>query len=61
MARATARRRRGTHQFANGHTRADLQALRTVIRNARKEVVERKPPSAQRELFCLIREFSETT
>jgi ribosome-associated protein len=48
-------------EFANGHARADLQALRTVIRNARKEIAERKPPRAQRELFRLIREFSETT
>ena len=48
-------------EFADGHARAELQALRTVIRNARKEIAERKPPRAQRELFRLIREFSETT
>jgi ribosome-associated protein len=48
-------------EFASSHACADLQALRTVIRNARKEIAERKPPRAQRELFRLIRELSETT
>ena len=45
-------------EFANGHARADLQALRTVIRNARKEIAEGKPPRAQRELFRLLKGFS---
>ncbi len=45
--------------FAGAHPGADLQALRTVIRNARKEIAENKPPRAQRELFRLIREFNE--
>lgn len=44
-------------EFANAHARADLQALRTVIRNARKEIAEGKPPRAQRELFRLLRAF----
>ena len=44
-------------EFANGHARADLQALRTVIRNARKEIAEGKPPRAQRELFRLLKGF----
>ena len=48
----------GTHAGAD-HARIDLQAMRTIIRNARKEIAERKPPRAQRELFRLIREFSE--
>ena len=47
-------------EFAGAHARADLQAMRTIIRNARKEIAESKPPRAQRELFRLIREFSET-
>jgi ribosome-associated protein len=38
---------------------ADLQALRTIIRNARKEIAEAKPPRAQRELFRLLREALE--
>lgn len=47
-------------EFAGTHTRADLQAMRTIIRNARKEIAARKPPRAQRELFRLIRDFVET-
>ncbi len=45
--------------FASEHTGTDLQAMRALIRNARKEIAEQKPPRAQRELFRLIREFSE--
>jgi ribosome-associated protein len=46
--------------FANEHPGTDMQAMRTLIRNARKEIAERKPPRAQRELFRLIRDFSDT-
>jgi ribosome-associated protein len=42
--------------FAADHPGADLQALRTLIRNARKEIAEQKPPRAQRELFRVLRE-----
>jgi ribosome-associated protein len=42
--------------FAGAHPGADLQALRTLVRNARKEIAEGKPPRAQRELFRVIRE-----
>ena len=45
--------------FAGERPGADLQALRTLIRNARREIAENKPPRAQRELFRLIREFDE--
>lgn len=48
-------------EFAGGHAGADLQAMRALIRNARKEIAESKPPRAQRELFRLIREFHEIT
>jgi len=44
--------------FAAEHPDADLQALRTLIRNARKEQKEAKPPRAFRELFRLIKECS---
>ena len=44
--------------FAGEHPGADLQTLRTLIRNARKEIAEHKPPRAQRELFRVLREFS---
>ena len=44
--------------FASEHTGTDLQAMRTLIRNARKEITESKPPRAQRELFRVLRDFS---
>ena len=43
--------------YAGEHPGADLQALRTLIRNARKEIAESKPPRAQRELFRVLRDF----
>jgi ribosome-associated protein len=42
--------------FAAEHPGADLQGLRTLIRNARKEQKESKPPRAYRELFRFIKE-----
>jgi len=44
--------------FAAEHPGADLQALRTLIRNSRKEQKEGKPPRAYRELFRFIKECS---
>jgi ribosome-associated protein len=46
--------------FAAEHPDADLQALRTLIRNARKEQKAAKPPRAYRELFRLIKECSSS-
>jgi ribosome-associated protein len=43
--------------FAGEHPGADLQSLRTLIRNARKEIAEGKPPRAQRELYRVIRDM----
>jgi ribosome-associated protein len=45
--------------FAADHPGADIQALRTLIRNARKEIAETKPPRAQRALFRMVRELTE--
>ena len=45
-------------EFAGAHAGADLQEMRTLIRNARKEIAESKPPRAQRELFRVLRDFS---
>jgi ribosome-associated protein len=42
-------------EYASAHPDTDLQALRTLIRNARKEIAEAKPPRAQRELFRFLR------
>ena len=50
-ARATTRRSPSSPPSIPG---ADLQALRTLIRNARKEQQEGKPPRAYRELFRVL-------
>ena len=47
-------------EFASSHPEADVQALRTLIRNARKEQKEGKPPRAFRELFRLIKAIEST-
>ncbi|HEX2565366.1 MAG TPA: ribosome biogenesis factor YjgA [Burkholderiales bacterium] len=46
-------------EFAGAHPGADVQALRTLIRNARKEAKEQKPPRAYRELFRFVKQCSE--
>jgi ribosome-associated protein len=43
-----------TH-FATEHPRADLQEIRSLIRSARKEQQEGKPPRAYRELFRVLK------
>jgi ribosome-associated protein len=43
--------------FAAEHPGADLQALRTLIRNTRKEQKEGKPPRAYRELFRALKDI----
>ena len=37
----------------------DVQQLRTLIRNARKEVAESKPPKAYREIFQILKDLSK--
>jgi ribosome-associated protein len=39
--------------------RTDVQQMRTLIRNAQKELAANKPPKSSRELFKMIREISE--
>jgi ribosome-associated protein len=36
---------------------ADVQQLRTLIRNARKEQAESKPPKAYREIFQVLKQL----
>ena len=43
-------------EFAAGNPGADLQTLRALIRNARKEQQDGKPPRAFRELFRFLKE-----
>jgi ribosome-associated protein len=43
------------------HAELDAQHLRTLIRNARKEQAENKPPKAYREIFQLLKELDAKT
>jgi len=47
--------------FAAEHPGADLQLVRALIRNARKEAALGKPPRAQRELFRLLKDIESST
>ena len=44
-------------EFIAEHPGADLQHLRTLIRNARKEIQGNKPPKSAREIFRFVRDF----
>ena len=46
--------------FAAEHPSADLQALRALIRNARKEQKQGRPPRAYRELFRFLKECASS-
>lgn len=46
-------------EFASAHRVADLQNLRALLRNARKEQKDGKPPRAYRELFRVLREAAD--
>lgn len=39
------------------HPEVDVQQLRTLIRNARKEQAESKPPKAYREIFQILKQL----
>jgi ribosome-associated protein len=39
---------------------ADVQQMRTLIRNARKEQAEHKPPKAYREIFQILKQLQST-
>jgi len=43
-------------EFVREHPAADLQKLRALLRNARKEQEEGRPPRAYRDLFRIVRE-----
>jgi ribosome-associated protein len=47
--------------FAASHPDADLQALRALLRNARREQKEGKPPRAYRELFRFLKDAESKT
>jgi ribosome-associated protein len=48
-------------EFAAAHPGADVQELRTLLRNARKEAKEGKPPRAYRELFRFLKTSAGAT
>jgi ribosome-associated protein len=43
------------------HPQVDVQQLRTLIRNARKEQAENKPPKAYREIFQILKQLQSPT
>lgn len=48
-------------EFAREYPAIDLQAMRTLIRNARREQKEGRAPRAFRELYRVVREAGEPT
>jgi ribosome-associated protein len=46
-------------QLLEEHPELDVQHLRTLIRNARKEQAENKPPKAYREIFQILKDVSK--
>ncbi|MFC0129466.1 ribosome biogenesis factor YjgA [Ralstonia solanacearum] len=43
-------------EFIAAHPDTDVQALRTLVRNARKETQQSKPPKSSRELFQIVKQ-----
>ncbi len=48
-------------EFLQSFPQAEIQQLRTLIRNAQREAEAQKPPKSSRELFKLIREVVENS
>jgi ribosome-associated protein len=46
-------------QLLEEHPQLDVQHLRTLIRNARKEQAENKPPKAYREIFQILKDLGK--
>ena len=44
-------------EFLDDYPQADVQALRTALRNARKEKLDGKPPKAYRQIFQMLKEL----
>lgn len=47
-------------EFVTLYPKVDIQQLRTLIRNAQKELAAAKPPKSSRELFKRLREITAT-
>ena len=48
-------------EFIALYPQTDIQQLRTIIRNAQKELAAEKPPKSSREIFRLLREVTQVT
>jgi ribosome-associated protein len=48
-------------EFMGNHPNTESQRIRTLIRNAQKELASNKPPKSSRELFKLLREVTSDT
>ncbi|OON60558.1 hypothetical protein B0920_16395 [Massilia sp. KIM] len=46
-------------QLLSEHPQLDAQHMRTLIRNARKEQAENKPPKAYREIFQILKDLAK--
>ena len=46
-------------ELLEAHPELDVQQLRTLIRNARKEQAENKPPKAYREIFQILKQLQK--
>lgn len=46
-------------QLLEEHPELDVQHLRTLIRNARKEQADNKPPKAYREIFQILKDLAK--
>jgi ribosome-associated protein len=46
-------------QLLEEHPQLDVQHLRTLIRNARKEQADNKPPKAYREIFQILKDLAK--
>jgi ribosome-associated protein len=47
-------------EFMTAHPNVETQKIRTLIRNAKREQAQNKPPKSSRELFKLLREITSS-
>jgi ribosome-associated protein len=48
-------------EFIALHPNTEIQQLRTLVRNAQKELAADKPPKSSREIFKLLRDITQAT
>ena len=47
-------------EFIAKYPKTDIQQLRTLVRNAQKELAAGKPPKSSREIFKILREVTQS-